>query len=238
MCSGYNPKPTEDDARRATEKIYASYAQVSNFHKTNAHLREVQGVQIYEINYEAEIQYTKSGVEQNFMGRVSAFTETENPKPLDKAFGTIRMKGDRRYITGLITFEKTRGGWRPASGKIPQIDLDATLGIPPTFFLFLVLIGIGGSILWIWAIIDCATKEPQGIDKLVWIIVIVFTHWGGALIYLLFRHRKRISDIGSKQPSRSSNQPGDQSKGKKFSNRQEYERWKSQQLKATPTTKE
>ena len=32
------------------------------------------------------------------------------------------------------------------------------------------LVGLGGTILWIWAIIDCATKEPaEGNDRIVWI---------------------------------------------------------------------
>ena len=62
--------------------------------------------------------------------------------------------------------------------------------------LFLVF-GIGGTILWIWMIVDCATKEPsEGNDKLIWILVIVLTHWIGALIYLLVRRPKRIEQLG------------------------------------------
>ena len=56
---------------------------------------------------------------------------------------------------------------------------------------------IGGIVLWIWMIIDCATKEPsEGNDKIVWILVIVFLHWIGALIYLLVRRPKRIQLYG------------------------------------------
>ena len=62
--------------------------------------------------------------------------------------------------------------------------------------LFLVF-GIGGTVLWIWMIVDCATKEPsEGNDKLIWILVIVLTHWIGALIYLLVRRPKRIEQLG------------------------------------------
>ena len=64
------------------------------------------------------------------------------------------------------------------------------------FLVFLVL-GVGGTILWIWTIVDCATKEQsEGNDKLIWILVIVFTHWIGALIYLLARRPKRIQELG------------------------------------------
>jgi nitrate reductase gamma subunit len=65
------------------------------------------------------------------------------------------------------------------------------------FMVFLVL-GVGGTILWIWMIVDCATKEKsEGNDKLIWILVIVLTHWIGALIYLLVRRPKRIQQYGA-----------------------------------------
>lgn len=62
--------------------------------------------------------------------------------------------------------------------------------------LFLV-VGVGGTILWIWMIVDCATKEKSaGNEKVIWMLVIVLTHWVGALIYLLARRPKRIQELG------------------------------------------
>ena len=53
------------------------------------------------------------------------------------------------------------------------------------FILMFLVIAIGGTILWIWTIVDCATKEPsEGNDKIIWIIIIVFTNWIGSLIYI------------------------------------------------------
>lgn len=53
------------------------------------------------------------------------------------------------------------------------------------------------TIFWVWMLVDCATKEPdQGNDKVVWILVILFTHWVGALIYFLVRRPERIRDHG------------------------------------------
>jgi hypothetical protein len=50
---------------------------------------------------------------------------------------------------------------------------------------------------WIWMIIDCATKEPsEGNDKLVWIVIIVFTQIIGALIYYFVRRPQRIAQVG------------------------------------------
>ena len=69
------------------------------------------------------------------------------------------------------------------------------LMLPFTLMVFGIV--IGGIVLWIWMIIDCATKEPsEGNDKIVWILVIVFLHWIGALIYLLVRRPKRIQLYG------------------------------------------
>ena len=51
---------------------------------------------------------------------------------------------------------------------------------------------------WIWMLVDCATKEPSaGNDKVIWILVIVLTHWIGALIYYFVRRpeRKRLFGV-------------------------------------------
>lgn len=59
------------------------------------------------------------------------------------------------------------------------------------------MIGICGTIFWIWALIDCATNESSvGNDKVVWVVIIAVTHWVGALIYLLVRRPKRIEEAG------------------------------------------
>ena len=65
------------------------------------------------------------------------------------------------------------------------------------WLLFLIVVGLGGTALWIWMIVDCATNEaPEGNEKLVWILVIVMTGFIGALIYLLARRPKRIQQYG------------------------------------------
>ncbi|WP_340820445.1 PLD nuclease N-terminal domain-containing protein [Methanolobus sp. WCC4] len=71
------------------------------------------------------------------------------------------------------------------------------IGIPILMFLFFFGAGILGTLFWIWMLIDCATREPsEGNDKLIWIIVIIFTHLLGALIYFLVRRPKRIEMYG------------------------------------------
>jgi len=54
-----------------------------------------------------------------------------------------------------------------------------------------------GTIFWIWMLVDCAMKESsQGNDKLIWILVILFTHWIGAAIYFFVRRPQRIREVG------------------------------------------
>ena len=65
-------------------------------------------------------------------------------------------------------------------------------------FLFLVVLGVGGTFLWIWMLVDCATKEPSdGNDKIIWMLVILFTHLIGALVYFFVRRPQRIRLYGA-----------------------------------------
>jgi predicted cation transporter len=68
------------------------------------------------------------------------------------------------------------------------------MGVQEIFFLLIALVGLIGTAFWVWMLIDCATNEPSvGNDKLVWIIVIVFTQFVGAIIYYFVRHTKRAA---------------------------------------------
>lgn len=61
------------------------------------------------------------------------------------------------------------------------------------FYPIFLLVAAGAVAFWIWMIIDCATREPaEGNERLIWIIIIVFAHWIGALIYYFVRRPKRI----------------------------------------------
>lgn len=57
--------------------------------------------------------------------------------------------------------------------------------------LVLLVFGLGTA-FWIWMIVDCATKERDP-DRLVWIIIVVFTHVIGAAIYFVVQRPKRIA---------------------------------------------
>jgi len=59
------------------------------------------------------------------------------------------------------------------------------------------LVGVAGMALWIWMLIEVLTRETdEGSNRLIWALVIVFTHWLGALIYLIVRRPERIRKLG------------------------------------------
>ncbi|MBM3331167.1 PLDc_N domain-containing protein [candidate division WOR-3 bacterium] len=50
---------------------------------------------------------------------------------------------------------------------------------------------------WVWILVEVLTRETdEGNNRLIWALVIVFTHWIGALIYLLARRQERIHKLG------------------------------------------
>ena len=54
--------------------------------------------------------------------------------------------------------------------------------------LFLVTTGF-----WLWMLIDCVQNmESKDNDKLIWILVLLFTHMLGATLYFFLVHKKRI----------------------------------------------
>ena len=75
--------------------------------------------------------------------------------------------------------------------------MEPTLIAEALTLLFAALV-LAASVFWVFMIVECATKEPaEGNDKLIWILIIVFTHWVGALIYYFVRRPQRIAQFGA-----------------------------------------
>jgi len=65
------------------------------------------------------------------------------------------------------------------------------------FILIALCVFFAACAFWIWMIVDCATKEPTaGNEKLIWIVIILFAHIVGALIYYFVRRPQRIAQTG------------------------------------------
>jgi hypothetical protein len=69
-------------------------------------------------------------------------------------------------------------------------------GLVGGFFGLLVALLVGGISLvlfafWIWMLVDAITNKGLGDgEKIAWVLVILFLHFIGALIYLFFGRRK------------------------------------------------
>lgn len=66
--------------------------------------------------------------------------------------------------------------------------------------LFLPLVGLGllAFAFWVWMLVECATKEAStGNDKLIWVLVLLFTHLLGALLYFFVRRPRRKIELGA-----------------------------------------
>lgn len=59
------------------------------------------------------------------------------------------------------------------------------------FYALVLGLALGGLVLWILMIVDVATKEPEGQDRLVWLLVVLLAGAVGALIYYFARKRPR-----------------------------------------------
>ncbi len=83
-----------------------------------------------------------------------------------------------KTLIGLVTLGSLGWGWL-------------------TLLFFVASISIGTAVLWIWMLVEVLTKETdEGSTRLIWTLVIIFTHWLGALIYLLVRRPERIRKLG------------------------------------------
>jgi len=69
---------------------------------------------------------------------------------------------------------------------------EAALALIPILIIgFVLIISMAGFVFWIWMLIDCAQNAPsENNTKLVWILVLVFAGWLGAIIYFFVQRPK------------------------------------------------
>ena len=49
-----------------------------------------------------------------------------------------------------------------------------------------IVLAIAIFVFWLWMIIDCAQRKfKNDLEKIIWILVIVFGSWVGALVYFI-----------------------------------------------------
>ena len=64
------------------------------------------------------------------------------------------------------------------------------------FWIFIGCVSFGAMVFWVWMLVHAAiSKTIDNTEKIVWVLIILFTHFLGALIYFFVRwisDRKRI----------------------------------------------
>nr|WP_199305711.1 PLD nuclease N-terminal domain-containing protein [Pseudanabaena sp. FACHB-2040] len=74
---------------------------------------------------------------------------------------------------------------------------NSLLVLPIFPLLISAAIALGGFLFWLWMLIDCAMKETdEGNSKLVWVLIILFVNFLGALAYFFIRRPQRLRDLG------------------------------------------
>lgn len=80
------------------------------------------------------------------------------------------------------------------------------------FFAFFGLFALAGFILWIWALVDCVRVPDDSMfqsgNKLVWVLIIVFAGFIGAILYLLIARPKAGATPEPSLPHGTSPSPG------------------------------
>jgi hypothetical protein len=67
-------------------------------------------------------------------------------------------------------------------------------GLGILFFLFVAFIGLLAFAFWIWMLVDAIQNQGlTGNERLIWVLVIVFLHFLGALIYFFAGRGKKAA---------------------------------------------
>ncbi|HWB59372.1 MAG TPA: PLDc N-terminal domain-containing protein [Chthoniobacteraceae bacterium] len=53
------------------------------------------------------------------------------------------------------------------------------------------ILGLVATIFWIWMLVDAVTSSLAGTEKIVWVLVIVFLHVLGAVLYYFIARKPR-----------------------------------------------
>jgi hypothetical protein len=77
-------------------------------------------------------------------------------------------------------------------------------------FLVFAVLGVALLAFWIWALVDCVQVPDDSMfqsgTKLIWVLIIVFASWIGAILYVAIGRPKRES--GGAPPRGNGRAPG------------------------------
>jgi hypothetical protein len=76
-------------------------------------------------------------------------------------------------------------------------DLAQQASIANTILVLGVGLGFALVLFWIWMAVDCLAYEDDGNLRTVWLLVLLFGGWPGALFYFFLRRRQRLQMAGT-----------------------------------------
>ena len=60
--------------------------------------------------------------------------------------------------------------------------------------LLLIPLGLAACVFWIWMLVSAIVNQGlTGMERLIWVLVIIFLHFLGAILYFFLGHPKRLS---------------------------------------------
>jgi hypothetical protein len=68
------------------------------------------------------------------------------------------------------------------------------LDIGPVQIMTIVSVVLIGTLLMLIALIDIVKSNFKGNDKLIWVLVVIFLHWIGALLYFIIGRKQKLQD--------------------------------------------
>ncbi|MGB8355452.1 MAG: PLDc N-terminal domain-containing protein [Chthoniobacteraceae bacterium] len=58
--------------------------------------------------------------------------------------------------------------------------------------MFFLILGLVASVFWIWMLVDAArSRSLAGTEKIVWVLLILFLHVLGAVLYFFIARKSR-----------------------------------------------
>lgn len=76
--------------------------------------------------------------------------------------------------------------------------MSTLFGLTAPIVVLVGLLALAAWAFWLWMLIDAALHEPSdGVDKVVWVLVIVLLPFVGSVAYFVFRRPDRIARHGA-----------------------------------------
>lgn len=116
------------------------------------------------------------------LGRKDEIEQARTPAPPPPTFSDVdSAKRSANHIADSFTQSLDHVVDEMAAAHRREVALTAVFSI----------IGLILFAFWLWMLVQVVTKEPEGNDKVVWTLVVVFTGPIGAAIYFIVRYMNR-----------------------------------------------